>query len=83
MIRVYAEDNGFCTDGLEILCCGADLAGYFVVVACLEEAEELCVVEGVEEEFGGVAAAETMLDVGVYLFVVEESCVVSCATEET
>ncbi|PNP76082.1 hypothetical protein FNYG_10640 [Fusarium nygamai] len=83
MIRVHAENDGFCADGLEILRRGADLARYFVVVACLEEIEEFCVVEGVEEEFGGVAAAETGLDVGVYLFVVEEGCVVGCAAEKT
>ncbi|KAF4430527.1 nitrogen metabolic regulation nmr [Fusarium acutatum] len=83
MIRVDAENDGFCADGPEILCRGADLAGYFIVVACLEETKEFCVVEGVEEEFGGVAAAETVLDVGVYLFVVEEGCVVGCAAEKT
>lgn len=48
MIRVDTENDCFCADGLEILCRAADLAGYFVVVACLEEAEELGVVEGVE-----------------------------------
>lgn len=83
MIRVYAENDGFCANGLEIICCGADLARYFAVVSCLEETKELSVVEGVEEEFGGVAAAETVLDIGVYLLVVEEGCVVGCATEKT
>jgi hypothetical protein len=65
---------------LRFFCRAADLAGYFVVVACLEEVEELGVVEGVEEQFRGVAAAKTVLDVGVYLFVVEEGCVVGCPT---
>lgn len=82
MCRIDAQHQCFRTGHLQVSACKDQLAGEFVVVLFVEGRHNICEVERVEDDFGGVAVAQCRLDVGIYLGIVKRGGMICHASEE-